>query len=244
MRSRTGDQVIYRTIELLSAIGIHKLWTKGTRVWKVIHIVDGEGHGDAVILKDSWVDEGRERETATLSHFRYIDHSEEFRQTVEKYFLTLECFGDVYIHSTPDPDRVDSTRTNCVFQYISETGAESKNAILRSKIHHKVHHRMVIKEVCEPLHMEVSLLRIFAVLDEISIGKSHTMFNQARTYDCVYPALKAMHKAGWIHCDISTGNILIDAEGHAKLVDMEYAQKMSDPQPDHHVVCDFIVLIG
>lgn len=52
-----------------------------------------------------------------------------------------------------------------------------------------------------------------------------------------------MHNAGWIHCDISTGNILIDAEGHAKLVDMEYAQNMNDPQPDHRVVCCFSILI-
>ncbi len=37
-----------------------------------------------------------------------------------------------------------------------------------------------------------------------------------------------MHLAGWIHRDISTGNILIDANGNARLADLEYAKRLED----------------
>ncbi len=37
-----------------------------------------------------------------------------------------------------------------------------------------------------------------------------------------------MHDAGWIHHDISPGNILVDKDGFARLVDLEYAQRMDD----------------
>ncbi len=37
-----------------------------------------------------------------------------------------------------------------------------------------------------------------------------------------------MHDAGWIHHDISPGNILVYGNGCAKLTDLEYAQRMDD----------------
>lgn len=37
-----------------------------------------------------------------------------------------------------------------------------------------------------------------------------------------------MHDAGWIHHDISPGNILVVKDGFARLVDLEYAQRMDD----------------
>ena len=39
-------------------------------------------------------------------------------------------------------------------------------------------------------------------------------------------ALEGMHLSGWMHCDVSAGNILVDAEGRTKLVDMEYARRI------------------
>lgn len=185
VQTETGVRVVYHTLELLSAIGLQKLWTKGTRVWKVVRVVNGESHADVAILKDSWVDEGRERETATFNRFSSIAHPEEYRHTVKKSFLTLECFGDVYINSDLGSNRLDSTRLNCVAQRTAETEQASKNTTHRplAQIHHKVHHRMVVKEICEPLHTETSLLRIFTVLDEVSLSKPHKLFRQASIHD-------------------------------------------------------------
>lgn len=36
-----------------------------------------------------------------------------------------------------------------------------------------------------------------------------------------------MHKAGWVHRDISTGNITLDAK-RARLVDFEFSKQASD----------------
>ena len=40
-------------------------------------------------------------------------------------------------------------------------------------------------------------------------------------------ALQIMHKYGWVHRDISTGNILL-VDGVVKISDLEYAKKMDD----------------
>lgn len=49
-----------------------------------------------------------------------------------------------------------------------------------------------------------------------------------------------MHTAGWLHRDISIGNILIDESGHGRLVDLEYAKRMGDDVvPEFRVVSVF-----
>ena len=44
---------------------------------------------------------------------------------------------------------------------------------------------------------------------------------------CHYAALRLLRKLGWVHRDVSIGNILF-SDGHAKLADLEYAKKMGD----------------
>lgn len=39
--------------------------------------------------------------------------------------------------------------------------------------------------------------------------------------------LKALHLAGWVHRDISIGNILI-VNGRGKITDVEYAKRVND----------------
>ena len=45
--------------------------------------------------------------------------------------------------------------------------------------------------------------------------------------------LQAIHQAGWVHRDISAGNILM-VDNVAKIADFEYAKKMSDIS--HHTL--------
>lgn len=40
-------------------------------------------------------------------------------------------------------------------------------------------------------------------------------------------ALRLMHKYGWVHRDVSSGNILV-VDGVVKISDLEYAKKMGD----------------
>ena len=40
--------------------------------------------------------------------------------------------------------------------------------------------------------------------------------------------MKALHERRWVHRDVSLNNILIDADGHARLTDLEFAKKVGD----------------
>jgi serine/threonine protein kinase len=54
----------------------------------------------------------------------------------------------------------------------------------------------------------------------------------------MHAALELMHKLGWVHRDVSIGNIL-SYNGEAKLCDLEYAKKNGDTKT-HNVrtVCE------
>ncbi len=39
-----------------------------------------------------------------------------------------------------------------------------------------------------------------------------------------------MHKAGWVHRDVSAGNILLDSDDNVLLSDFEYAKKMCEEE--------------
>ena len=39
-----------------------------------------------------------------------------------------------------------------------------------------------------------------------------------------------MHGAGWVHRDVSPGNVLVGAEGKVRLADLEYAKKVNEGQ--------------
>lgn len=49
------------------------------------------------------------------------------------------------------------------------------------------------------------------------------------------PALKSLHAVGWVHRDISAGNILVDGKTKiAKLADVEYAKQIGRRSGDGH----------
>ncbi|CCM06714.1 uncharacterized protein FIBRA_09004 [Fibroporia radiculosa] len=90
--------------------------------------------------------------------------------------------------------------------------------------HPKAHYRIVFEEVCDVLHQETSLIPIFSYLSQTAL------------------VLQFLHEAGWVHRDLSTGNILI-FNGKVKLADFEYAKRL-DEQADAHEIrtgtADFI----
>lgn len=38
-------------------------------------------------------------------------------------------------------------------------------------------------------------------------------------------ALKLLHSSGWVHRDVSSGNILLEHDGNVRLADFEYAKR-------------------
>ena len=45
-----------------------------------------------------------------------------------------------------------------------------------------------------------------------------------------------MHKNGYVHHDISMGNILIDSDNRARLTDFEYAERVGASEQSYGVV--------
>ena len=46
-----------------------------------------------------------------------------------------------------------------------------------------------------------------------------------------------LHRNGWVHRDISYGNIMLDERGHTRLIDFEFAKKIRDLDvPEFRVV--------
>lgn len=56
----------------------------------------------------------------------------------------------------------------------------------------------------------------------------------------VLPVLELVHRAGWVHRDISSGNIFISKTGVVKLGDFEYAKRLrstGEEDGDIRTVC-------
>ena len=49
-----------------------------------------------------------------------------------------------------------------------------------------------------------------------------------------WAALEVLHKLGWVHRDISAGNIML-CGNNAKITDFEYAKKMTLPGKVHEI---------
>ncbi|KAI0916492.1 hypothetical protein AcV5_002972 [Taiwanofungus camphoratus] len=232
VRTPQTEEVIYRTTKVLSDAGADVPLGKGTRVWEAKKVVDDEECGEPVALKDSWVNNDRDREGDLFASLRDSAPSELIRESIDTRFLTVLHHGDVYIHGEADETRIVMPRgvdipKECprydLFVPISMderppighylTPEEYKARIHRTPptYHSRAHYRIVFKEICQPLHKITSLALVLKVLSHI------------------VHALQLMHNSGWVHRDISVGNILVDKDGNGRLGDLEYAQKMGQP---------------
>ncbi|KAI6046786.1 hypothetical protein EDC04DRAFT_1249602 [Pisolithus marmoratus] len=77
----------------------------------------------------------------------------------------------------------------------------------QSRIHHRIHSRLVFKEVCQPIYELRSLDAVFETLEDARI------------------ALQFLHSVRWVHRDVSAGNVL-RVGGMGKLAGLEYAKRM------------------
>ncbi|KAI0943406.1 hypothetical protein AcW1_002575 [Taiwanofungus camphoratus] len=248
VRTPEAEEVVYHTIGVLSDVGANAPLGRGTRVWEARKVVGNKEYSDPVALKDSWIDSDRDREGDLSASLRDSASSEEDREDIDARFLTVLHHGDVYIDGNADDTRTLMTRSmeipsECSRYNVqispedilsgSNTGTghyrtpQEYNQEMIEPMHHpKAHYRIVFKEVCKPLYKITSLALILKVL-------SHILH-----------ALQLMHRSGWVHRDISTGNILVDKDGNGRLGDLEYAKRMG--QPSSHEVrtgtADFIAV--
>ena len=55
-------------------------------------------------------------------------------------------------------------------------------------------------------------------------------------------ALRELHQVGWVHRDVSPGNILLCDDGNILLSDLEYAKKMGEGE-EFVVVRQFLMSV-
>lgn len=101
--SDSGRLTWYRTERLISNIGADAVQGNGSRVWQVRRVgKDGKPTGEIRVLKDCWVGHHRKREGAILAEIRASARTDAQKKAFEKYLLTVECHGDVYIDQELD----------------------------------------------------------------------------------------------------------------------------------------------
>lgn len=162
VRSETGEEQLYRTLELLHDQAAEYLLGRGTRVWKAMKIEHGEEVGEPVALKDAWVDHFREREGDIDTRIRNsVVHGSQ-SEALSLGLLTIVSHGDVLVAGAQD-----STRSLPVDRTIAgddPVAGGSKNSCPP----YQVHYRLVYKEVGTPLHSVTSLSTAFRALRDVT----------------------------------------------------------------------------
>ncbi|KAI0093407.1 hypothetical protein BDY19DRAFT_1064761 [Irpex rosettiformis] len=234
------EELVYHTTRLISDDGAKSFRGSGTRVWEVVQVVDGVERTDTPLaLKDHWVDDSRQCEGNIIQEILGDPGiSDKQRRALTALLLAPVARGDVYILDEFDgKEKLDDTRTlstrgadipenATVFSLkpgdklpaTAKSGGKGGNRGAREKdtvviYESKRHHRAVFAQVLEPLSKETSLHRVFSALYSVTFG---LLF----MHDC---------GPGWVHRDISTGNILLfPGKNIAKLSDLEYAKRLDD----------------
>ncbi|KAJ3548962.1 hypothetical protein NM688_g5229 [Phlebia brevispora] len=207
VRSRDAKAMVFRTIGILSDSGARMVVGRATRVWKVVQLIDGVETEGPVALKEAWVDSAREREGEVHSRVMQSIYESEQCQEANDRFITVLIHGDVHVADSRDhaptavyKDAVPSAH----FTRSLNSGSVHTVSPHLTTIPSQVHYRIVYNEVGEPLSAVSSLEIVFQALEDVLQG------------------LNAMHMSGWVHRDLSPGNILI-VNGTGRLADLEGA---------------------
>lgn len=193
LRTNNGEVRTYRTLETLASYPAEKLFGRGTRVWTAIQIKDGEEIGEAVALKDAWVDLKRAQEGTVFERVQLADRPPEYTQSSEDLFPTVDCHGDVVLDEGTsevlDHTRCfeesgarigasASTREQLMHSLDvwkasreSRDGPSSKSDPKPPSVKRLVHYRIVFHEVCRALCDETQLSAIFRALARIALSE-------------------------------------------------------------------------
>ncbi|KAF7795043.1 hypothetical protein EIP86_006187 [Pleurotus ostreatoroseus] len=176
--------------------------SRGTRVWKAVKVENGTVIGDPVALKDCWVDSHREREGNINARIRSSATLEVPTRILPLSLMTVLCHGDVLVSGTKDSTRILRSHESGP----SHSRGTNDNREHQSSPAHQIHYRIVFQEIGSDLDGATSLWVIFRALMDAAYG------------------LMAMHVSGWVHGDISPGNIF-SYEDWAKIGDLEHATR-------------------
>ncbi|KAJ8689515.1 hypothetical protein PTI98_012414 [Pleurotus ostreatus] len=236
-RYKVGD-VYYETVgDPLNQDAAYHISSRSTCVWKVRKVIlDGAGwrederDKELHVLRDVWLYHGSTMEKDNQDQI-FGKFDEGTREKARPHFLTI--LQDVEVSfKTNDVERKDITplATGLSFAILDYQGA-SKISFQPSREAPKarIHVRTVFKECCEP---------VYDIEDSVTLAK------------CLDGAIVGLHylrQAGFVHRDISGGNILwyapersedttaVKAAGIGKIADLEYCRPYEDSKPNEHI---------
>ena len=220
VHDRSGREVWYRTVgKALFHYRRRRIIGGGVRVWKVKQLDPlGEPVGEEVVLKDYWLpgDSRLESEIQDDILARAAQALHTNNDKLKKHFMTILHDSVVRVGKDDDTSRLQ------LHQYLQPSVSESKYDIPEdtkgfpdSEYHaqspkqlfaYRKHCRTVFKEVGTPVYDLYDLPQVFRCLHDALQGE----FRTSTTYHPnMVIALKIFHAAGYVHGDISTGNLLL-----------------------------------
>ncbi|CCL99699.1 uncharacterized protein FIBRA_01720 [Fibroporia radiculosa] len=258
VHAKDGSEAIFRTTRLISFIGTASMQGRGTRVWEAKRLKDGRESGEPLVLKDCWVDADRLREGTTIRMIREADISEEGRKVLDDHILTVVCHGDVQTKSgIVDHTRDLLTRGKEVSlkdgQFLLRThfvtlaqamshdaGQSSCPSDMPSGSGRKQGSRLSgVKHGSNTAPKgDAGHHRGHDGLSEAVQHRRYYQYHPRVHYRIVFKetalVLRFLHEAGWVHRDLSTGNILV-LNGKVRLADFEYAKRLDESSPSHDI---------
>ncbi|KAF8582551.1 hypothetical protein K439DRAFT_1635200 [Ramaria rubella] len=228
-------ETVFRTTRVLADFSAGALRGRGTRVFEAFQLGSDPRDDTPVVIKDSWVDIDRAKEGGIRSKFESEADGED-KAKIQQYFMTVLHYGEVMINGQADrtldvmlrgqelPEGSEfklNLKDATTVSRPSSIGAHPSVPSLARAPHksvryqHKVHYRIVFKEVGMPIHSVTGQLDIFQTLEDATSG------------------LELLHRYGWVHRDISSGNLLV-VRGRGKISDLEYTKKTSE-HSDHNI---------
>ncbi|KAF6759408.1 hypothetical protein DFP72DRAFT_1063783 [Ephemerocybe angulata] len=206
-----------------------------TRVWEAIEVKSRKQptpvpNAKPVVLKDAWIDENRLTELAIQT---------QLFDDIRAFAATPDWRGHPLLGKLEDADK---DRLGSLFE-----GEKFKDLFLRAALEHKSRTRVPLQSSCDSKELKASAddetsgsntkgpkTRVVTIFGEVctalddlpTLGDAMDIMNQ-----CLV-ALQLMMVAGWVHRDISAGNILAyrakeNDRWSLKLADLEYAKKCS-----------------
>jgi serine/threonine protein kinase len=254
----------YKTIAILKHHTTDVLLGLGTRVFKVKKV--GDTGDQIYVLKDLWLEKGRKPEhqiyEEIVEDVRDL-YSEEDADTIKQHLLTPVDSTIVKVNGIEDDTGTSMLRRHALepssndaqppIRLPSHDAATCGNACTRcsdmeldavddieyalEKNCRRSHYRVVFKECATPISQVRMMGDVFIVLADLIKGQSFNYILLASTFlILLLPVFRLLHGSGWVHRDISTGNMYL-YEGRGLLGDFEFAKNMADhSQPEVRTV--------
>ncbi|KAG8793263.1 hypothetical protein FRC12_003333 [Ceratobasidium sp. 428] len=260
VRSPNKTRSVYHPVETLSEVGAESLMGRGTRVWKVQKLDDtGKPLDPLYALKDVWVRDDRPAEHEVIAEIK-----ESCPEYSHNFLVPDSGFALVRTGRSPQPDNIkraircgkDLVLTEHALQPAGTkrrgfskgknlATATSKNAQRPKQSSGSLHYTPTTPQVGD---------WDYSNINESPYRRCQTIFEEngepihcLRGYQDVVTAirgtskgLQAIHRAGYVHRDVSSGNIILvpDGDGGGRrgvIIDLEYTKEVSNQSDSHGV---------